>query len=818
MFTAIAVLSLALGIGANTAIFTLLDQLLLRQLPVKDPEQLVMLWTSGPHLGSNRGSRAASYPMYQDFSEKGTAFSTVFCRYLTPVSVAAPGAQTERVLGEMVSGNYFDALGVKPALGRVFTSEQDDRVYKGHPTAVLSHQYWVSRYAADPKVIGRKILVNNYPMEVVGVSAAGFYGMDPVGSPQIRIPIQMKPLMTPGWDSIGDRRSQWIQMFARLKPGYTAESARAATQPLLQQTLNYELTLEKIAKTSEYNRNLFLKRQVRIVPAATGYSQTRERFSTALIVLMCMVGLVLLIACSNVANLLLARAVSRQKEIAIRLSVGASRRQLLSQLLTESLLLSIAGGVLGIAFSIWTIRGLLAFLPSDTVALNLRAEPDSRILLFNAGLVLLTTLLFGLAPAMQSLRLSLWDTLKNVSGAVAVPIGSVRIRKGLVVWQVALSFLLLAGAGLFVRSLQNLQSVETGFREMSNLVTFEINPALSGYDVPKLRSLYRQLLEDIRATPGVQSASLAVVAVLHGNEWDSTMSVEGHTAKDGEDMQAYMNALAPDYFRTMGVPVVEGRDFDRRDEGDTTPKVAIVNRKFATHFFGNRSAIGRRVGFGGGPDAKLDIEIVGVVEDHLYEGPREGVRRQVFVPVLQSPFPMSATFYVRSTLPSSTMYTALRQKVTNLDGNIPVYEMKTLERQLDETLGTERLIATLSAAFGGLATTLAAIGLYGVMAFVVARRTKEIGLRMALGAQTGSVQWLVMKEVLILVAIGLSVGAPVAWALSRYVSSQLYGVPPADWPSAGLALAVLGFVAAVAGFIPAFRASQVDPIKALRYE
>ncbi|HYO81648.1 MAG TPA: ABC transporter permease, partial [Bryobacteraceae bacterium] len=669
-----------------------------------------------------------------------------------------------------------------------------------------------------PKVLGQKMLVNNYPMEIVGVSAAGFHGIDPVRSPQIRIPIQMKPAVTPGWDGMGDRRSQWINMFARLKPGYTPDSAKASTQGLLNQILRDELTRKEMAKTTKYNRDLFLKRQIRLVPAATGYSGMRERFSTALIVLMCMVGLVLLIACSNVANLLLARAVSRQKEIAVRLAIGASRRQLMQQLLTESLLLSLAGGILGIGFSVWTIKGLLSFLPGDSVTMTLRSTPDGRILLFNAVLVVVTTLLFGLAPALQALRVSLWNTLKDVAGAVAAPAGSVWMRKALVVWQVTLSFLLLAGSGLFVRSLYNLRSVDTGFNDLGRLVTFEINPALNGYDVPRLRSLYRQLLDNVRALPGVRSASFASVGVLRGDEWDSSMSVEGHTAKDGEDMQAYMNALAPGYFKTMGVPLLEGRDFDSRDEGETTAKVAIVNRKFAKHFFGERTAVGRHLGFGVSPETKLDIEIVGVVEDHLYEGPREGVRRQVFVPLLQGKFPSSATFYVRGSLPPAAMYAALRQQVARLDANIPVYEVKNLETQLEETLATERLIAILSAAFGALATILAAIGLYGVMAFVVARRTKEIGLRMALGAPVGAVRWLVMREVLLLLGIGLALGAPMSWALSSYVSSQLFGVPPADWVSAGAALSLLTAVAVLAGFIPAVRASQVDPIMALRYE
>jgi predicted permease len=815
LFTMVALLSLALGIGANTAIFTLMDQLMLRLLPVKDPEQLVMIWSTGPHIGNNRGSRASSYPMYQDYGKKAEPFSYVFCRYYTPLSIGFEG-RTERVIAELVSGNFFQALGVGPAVGRVFSPEEDDRLYKGHPVVVLSHHYWVSRFNADRGVLGKKILVNSYPMEIVGVSAPGFTGLDPSRSPQIRVPIQMKPLMTPGWDDLGARRSQWIQIFARMKPGFTVERAQAALQPLFHQIIRDELTHEQMRDTSAYNRNLFLKRVVRMEHASTGYSELRQSYSTALIVLMCMVGLVLLIACSNVANLLIARAAARAKEVAVRLAIGASRTQLVRQLLIESLMLSFAGGAIGLVLSTWMIRALLSFLPADGLPLLMRAEPDWRIVVFNVAVALLTGALFGLAPALGAVRADHWSTLKDGAGAVAGR-GAVTLRKGLVAAQVALSFLLLAGAGLFVKTLGNLQNTNTGFRDIDNLITFQVDASLNGYAAPRVREFYKQLLAEIQATPGVKSAGYASVPLLHGYEWDSTMGVEGHQAKDGEDMQAFMNAVSPGYWSTMGIPLLEGRDFDSRDEGPTRYNVAIVNRKFARHFFGSRSPIGRRVGFGLGPKSKLDIEIVGMVEDTLYEGPRQGVRRQAFVPFMQGG-QRGVAFYVRTAVDSTTMFTAVRQQVAKLDSSMPIYEMKTLETQLDEQLSTERLIAALSTAFGALATLLAAIGLYGVMAFVVARRTKEIGLRMALGAQQGSVVWLVMKDVVTLLVIGLAIGVPAAWLLSRYVSSQLFGVQPADLSIGLIAIALLAGIALAAGFLPARRASAIDPIQALRYE
>ncbi|MGH9793264.1 MAG: ABC transporter permease, partial [Candidatus Acidiferrales bacterium] len=800
LFAGVAILSLALGIGANTAIFTLIDQIVLRRLPVNDPESLVMLYQRGSHNGSNMGSRMHSYPIYQDYQQKAEPLAEVLCRRLISTSVSMDN-QTERVDAEMVSGNFFTMLGVKPALGRVFNSEEDDRVYQGHPVVVLSYDYWATRFARNRNVIGKKILVNNYPMTIIGVSAAGFAGLDPAQSPQIRVPIQMKPVMAPEWSWVhmDDRRTRWVQVFARLKPGYTAESAQAPMQGLFHQIREYEATLPAAAKWSAYSREQFLRGTLHVEKAATGYSNLRNDFSNALIVLMCMVGLVLLIACANVANLLIARAFARQKEISVRLSLGASRGQLVRQLLVESMVLSAGGGVAGVLLAFAMTRGLLALVPVEGNPLLIRPEPDARILLFTLGVTLLTGVVFGLLPALRATRPDPWTTLKDTIGSVAGSGGSLFLRKGLIAAQVALSFLLLFGAGLFVRSLQNLKATDTGFHEMNNLVTFQLSPALSGYDAPRVVQLYRDLLENLRAVPGVKSAGLAGVPVLHGWEWDSTTSVEGHQTKDGEDMQAFMNALSPGYFQTMGIPLLEGRDFDARDIKEDS-KVAIVNQRFARHFFGEKSAVGRHLGRGGGPDVKLDVEIIGVVADSLYEGPREGVRRQVFVPAWGK---NSAAFYVRTAMGSSATYAAVRNEVRKLDAAMPVYELKTLEGQLDETLLTERLIALLSAGFGFLATGLAAIGLYGVMAFVVTRRTKELGVRLALGAQRSSVIWLVMKEVLLLLVIGLAVGVPSAMGLGRYVSSQLYGVQSGDPWIAGTTVMVLAVVAAAAGMIPA---------------
>jgi predicted permease len=814
LFATVAILSLALGIGANTAIFTLVDQLLLRKLPVKAPDELVMLYQQGPHNGSNLGARMHSYPLYQDFQKRAQPLAEVLCRRLVDASVSI-GNRTERVTAEMVSGNYFSMLGVGAAAGRVFNSLEDDQVYQGHPVVVLGYDYWANRFARDPSVVGMKILVNNHPMTIVGVSAAGFAGIDPARAPEIRVPVLMKLVMAPDWQwlSMDDRRARWVQMFARLKPGHTVESARAPLQGLFTQIRAYEMTLPAAKDWSQYSRQRFMQGEMLVESAAMGFSGLRNEFSTALVVLMGMVGLVLLIACANVANLLIARGFVRQREIAVRLSLGATRGRLVKQLLIESLLLSVLGGLAGVVLAAVLTRSLLALIPAEGQPLLITPYPDGRILTFTMALTLVTGIVFGLLPALRASRPDPWTTLKDTVASVAGAGGSLFLRKGLVTAQVALSFLLLFGAGLFVRSLQNLKTTDTGVA-LDNLITFQLSPDLNGYDDQRTVNFYRQLLDRLRSAPGITAAALAAVPILAGNEWDSSTSVEGHRPADGEDMQAFMNALSPGYFDAMRIPILEGRDFTALDVIQNS-KVAIVNRRFAEHFFKGASAVGRHLGRGVGPNIKLDIEIVGVVANSLYEGPREGVRRQVFVAHWGRG---GATFYVRTLTGSASAYNIIRNEVRQLDVSMPVYEMKTVEAQLDQTLLTDHLIALLSAGFGFLATLLASIGLYSVMAFVVARRRKELGIRLALGAQPAGVIWLVMGEVIVLLTVGLAIGVPAALALGRYVSTQLYGITPDDAAIGGTTIVLLALVSGVAGLIPARRASRIDPILALRYE
>ena len=814
VFVVVAILSLALGIGANTAIFSLVDQVLLRLLPVKNPEQLVLLWGRGEHYGSNNGPNKLSYPMYADFRDKNQVFSGMFCARQNSMSLSFEG-KTERIAGELVSGTYFPVLGVSPAIGRVFSVE-DDQTKGGHPYAVLSYRFWLSRFGGDPGVIGKKLLVNGYPLTVVGVSQAGFDGTDPAYSPQIRVPIMMKAQMDQlNFYNLEGRRGRWVNAYGRMKPGITMQQAKAGLEPLFHQMLEMEVQDQAFAKAAPLTKQNFLKMYIDLLPASKGRSYLRQQFSSPLLVLTAIVALVLLIACANVANLLIARATARQKEIAVRLALGAGRSRIVSQLLMESLLLALGGGVAGLALAVWIDRALIGFLPQGSTPMIISTTPDWRILTFNLGVSLLTGLIFGLVPALQSTRPNLAPTLKDQVGSIAGGT-SVGLRKALVAAQVTLSLLLLIGAGLFIRSLKNLKDLDPGFKTQ-NLLTFAVDPPLNGYKPERTSQFYRQLKESLSSIPGVESSGLAVVPILADNEWDNSMSVESYNAKPGEWIDPHVNFVSPDYFKTLDLPIMLGRDF-RITDVNGAPKVAIINEKFAKQYFGGASAIGRHLGMGGDPGTKLDIEVVGVVRDAKYESMREEMPLEVYTPYTQQSFVLGMNAYVRTARDPDQVFSSVRRVVNNLDPNLPVFDMKTLETQMAETLITERLVASLSSAFGFLATLLAAIGLYGVMAYTVARRTREIGIRMALGAARGDVVWLVMKEVLVLVAIGIAVGLPASWAVTGLVQSQLYGIKPNDLLTIVMATLGITAIALLAGYVPARRATMVDPMRALRWE
>jgi predicted permease len=732
------------------------------------------------------------------------------------------------VAAELVSGTYFPVLGVGAALGRTFTAEED-KVPGGHPLVVLSHDYWRTRFASDPAVLGKTVVLNGHSFTIVGVAAAGFDGVQLEFVPQIYVPMMMKAQMTPLWDALKDRRFRFVNAFGRLKPGLTRAAAQAALQPYFKGVLEMEVKEPAFANASVEAREAFLKNVLEVLPGGQGRSYLRRQLETPLLLLIGLTAGVLLISCANVANLLVARAAAREKEIAVRLALGAGRARLLRLLLVESLVLAAMGAAVGVALAYATNRLVFAALPPDTASLKLSPAPDWRILGFTAALSLLTAVLFGLVPALQSTRLGLAATLKDEAGSLAGGMKQARFRRTLVALQVAVSLVPLVGAGLFVRSLRNLRELGPGF-PAERLLAFNLDPSLNGYSVDKSKAFYRQVTEELASLPGVKAVGLAAIGIMQGNEWDSGVTVEGHVAAPREDMQAYMNSIGPGYFSALGVPVVAGRDFTLQDteqikhgragnDDDWSPRAVIVNEKFARRFFGDPTrALGRRVGFGTDPGTPTDMEIVGVVKDIKYTSLRDEIPTQMFVPYLASRFVGDMTVYLRTTLPPEEVVALARAKVKAQDATLPLYGVRTMEQRVTDSLLVERLVAGLAAAFGGLATLLASVGLYGVMAYNVARRTREIGVRMALGAFPKDVVLLVLREAVLLLGIGLAIGVPASLALGRYVQSQLFEVHFSDPRTLALAVLSLAAAAALAGFVPAHRASRIDPIRALRYE
>jgi predicted permease len=825
-FTLVAVLTLALGIGANTAIFTLLNKVLLRLLPVKDPHSLVMLTMRGKHYGSNWGSNAISYPMYKDFQAHNEVFSGMMAHFPTYAGVAI-GNSAERVKVELVSGTFFDVLGVTTALGRPFTPD-DDKTPHAHPLVILSYNYWRERFAAKPDVIGSTVLVNNIKMTIVGVTQPGFDGVELAEPPAIFVPLmEQVEIMAGNKDMLTSRRNRWVNVFGRLKSGVSAEKAKASLQPYMHSMLEMEVKEEAFRNASPYDREQFLKCWMDVLPGSQGRQNFQHGLSTPLWVLMATTGMVLLIACANIANLLLARATRRQKEMAIRLAIGASRGRIISQLLIEMLVLAMAGGLLGLVLAFWADKALMSlYLPADSTRLNITTSPDLHVLLFTFGVSALTALAFGLVPALQTTKPNVGTVLKDEASAV-VGSGNKGLRKSLVVVQVALSLLLLIGAGLFLRSLENLSKLGPGFNA-TRLIGFEIDPTLTGYNEQRTKVAFHDLTESLKALPGVESVGLSSVRILENNEWDSSVTVEGYNPDKPDDRaEPYMNSISPNYFATLGVPIVAGRDFTAADTREVkhgndadnfVPATVMINETFARKFFAGRDPVGRHLGFGSDPGTKTDMEVIGVVKDIKYANLRDEIPPQAYVPYLASRGAGGMTVYVRTAADPHAMMNLLREKVRDLDANIPIFDMRTTDDQIQNSLSAERMIASLSTVFGLLATILAAVGLYGLMAYNVVQRTREIGIRMALGAAQGDVVWMVMRDVLILVGIGIAVGVPAALALTSVVRSQLYGLNTHDPITLILATVGLAVIAFAAGYIPAIRASRLDPMRALRYE
>jgi len=805
MFVLVALVSLGLGIGANTAIFSLIDQALLRQLSVRQPEELVLMSTAGPRQGhidtSYNDKFTFSYPAYLDFRNQNQVFTGLLGRFPESFSLSWRD-RTERITGELVTDNYFDVLGVGAAVGRTISAE-DER----QPVAMLSYAYWTSRFAGDPRVLNQTMLLNNHRVTIIGVSERGFRSVGTTEAPKVFVPIRMVTEMFPGTEEIDSRHSMWLNMFGRLKPGVTRQQAEAQMNGLWRSLL--EIEVKDLSNLSPKGRTRYISQHLSVAPGAKGISGVPQSFGTGMAILMGMVGVLLLIACANVANLLMARATAREKEIAIRLALGAGRVRIIRQLLVESLLLALAGGALAVLLASWTGQALLSFLPSDPAAAGITTDPDLRVLLFTLGLSLVTGVLFGLVPALQSTRDNVADTLKEQATALAG--GHVRARKSLVVSQVALSLVLLIGAGLFARSLGNITNINPGF-PTDHILTFTVQPSYSGYNSARTLALYRDMQDRIASVRGVRAVSMSEVAILAGDNYMTGIDIPGYEPKEGESRSVAINFVGPDYFATMGIPVLSGRDFGKQDTA-TAPKVAVINDVMAKYYFGNQNPLGRHFKL---RSEDPEIEIAGVVRETKHVGLREKSDRFAYFPYTQYPTTPPMTIYARTTGDPLAMAGAIQQQVRQLDPNLPIFNVMTLDHQIAESIFTDRLVAALSAAFGVLATLLAAVGLYGVMAYMVVRRTREIGIRMALGADGQRVLGMVMKEVVAVAGIGIAIALVASLVLGRVMGSVLFEVSGHDPLVFLAATAGLALVALLAGYIPAIRATRIDPLVALR--
>ena len=812
-FTATAILTLALGIGSSVAIFTLLDQVSFRLLPVKDPERLVLLQWDGQWPGSTNGYATWSYPWYQDLRDQsGETFEDVFGRFGIEMAVGHSG-ETEQTEVELVTGNYFRALGIGAGRGRVLVPA-DDQQPGAHPVAVLSYEFWRDRFGSDPDAVGQTIRINQHPFEVVGVVQRGFRGMEFDFTPRVFIPVMMKDVVSAGFHKelyyLENRRGRWLNVFGRLSDGVSREQAQARLEPLMRAGLEYDIAQPQLSFMDEYGRARYREARAEVAPGGQGRRYVRERLDSPLLMLMAMVGLLLLIACGNVANLLMARAAGRAKEVAVRFALGAGRARIVRQLMMESAVLAVASCALGLAFAGWAAGLVVQFAPDGPASFNLSTTPDWRIAGFAAAVSALTAFVFGLAPALRTTRLHLAPTLKDQAGAIAG--GNDVWRRALATSQIFFSLLLLVGAGLFVRSLSHLRGLETGM-ETEHTLVFGLDPMQGGYTVERLHPFLSQLEQELAARPEVESSGFSSVRVLANDDWSNSVRVEGYQPARDENMNPHYNAVSPGYFATLDIPLLEGRAFTEADRNGA-PKVGIVNETFAERYFKGQSAIGRHFGFSG----DTDIEIVGVIPDVRYQDMRQEIPRQVFVPFAQSPWPTAAHVYVRTQRDPENAAPAVRAVVRRMDAGLPVYDLRLMEAQVESTLTAERLLAFLATAFGVLATILAAVGLYGLLAYSVSRRKREIGLRVALGAQRSDVAWLVLKEVVLLFAIAAGAAVPAALALGQLTQSQLHGVEAADPLNMALAAGILAAVALAAGYLPARRAARIEPMEALRSE
>jgi predicted permease len=802
-FSGIVLLTLALGIGATTTIFTFVDALLLRPLPVVAPEQLHALGAPGRDLNLNPSY--FSYPFYRRLREASPEFSGLIALMPAVSANANFGADdTERVRAELVSGNYFTVLGVPPAAGRMLTLE-DDVTPGAHPFVVLGHDYWRRRFAGAGDVVGRKVLLNGHSFTVVGVAARGFFGTRVGVSPDLWATTMMSNEVAQ--IALEQPMTNWLELIARLAPGANAQQASAAASLIRQRWMEAEN-----APAGQYQ-----PMNLQFTPAGRGHSLLRGQYERPLTILMAGVGLLLLLACANVATLLLARASDRNREIAIRLAVGAGRGRLLRQLITESLSLGLLGGALGWALAAYTGRFLLAFLPSQTQPWQF--APNLRVLLFGVGVSLLTGLIFGLRPALMATRPDLTIALKGVATASPTGHRKFSLHDSLTVAQVSLSLLLLIGAGLIARTLANLQAVDLGYQR-EHILLASLDLAKSGYTREQAADFYQRLVARVREQPGIEAAGLAThgalgsVLPVGARFVSSSLHAAGYVPKPNEDLTSYFNTVSPGYFDALRIGLLRGRDFNAADTA-TSPKVLVINEATARFFFGAEDPIGRRMGRGqSGP---TDLEIIGVVRNTKYLDMREDNRRIVYLPLAQSP-PRLMTLFVRAAGQATETFAAIRSVAHDLDAQAPLFGLQTMDARVNEALRQEQLLASVSSYLGLLGLLLTAVGVYGVISYAVGRRTREIGIRLALGAQTGDVFRLIIKRGLTLTLSGIAFGMIAAFALTRVMASLLYGVSATDpLTFAGVALLLIG-VALFACYLPARRATKVDPMIALRSE
>ncbi|MCH8948204.1 MAG: ABC transporter permease [Acidobacteria bacterium] len=802
-FTAVAVLSLALGIGANTTIFSLFNALLLRPLPGRNPGALATVYTSG---SSGSLYSASSYPDYLDYRDRSEAFSELAASTFTPMLLSGAGLN-DRIIGETVTGNYFETFGVTALYGRTFTSAEDQP--GAAPVVVLSHGLWQRLFGSDPAVVGETLKLNGQPVTIIGIAPKEFTGSIRGVSLELWVPFSNAPLLMPRRNLIERRGARGLFLFGRLKPGYTAEQAQSNLRVIGQQL--YE------AHPNEWTNKKGQPRVVSVLPESQSRVPPVARGALLgfLGMLLVVVGLVLLIACANVANLLLARAGARRREIAVRLALGAGRGRLVRQLLTESLLLSLLAGVAGVLLAVWTSRLLMAFQPPLSFSLALDLGFDYRVLAFAFGVTLATGIIFGLAPALQATKPNLVVALKEVGAGGAGGYRRSYLRNGLVVTQVALSVLLLAGAGLFLRSLANAGTIDVGF-DPENVLLVSLDLGLQGYDEVRGRVFYQQLQERLEKHPQIESASVARSLPLGLGGARRTVAIEGYQPAPGEDMEHHFNVVGPRYFETLRIPIVRGRSFTDQDSKNA-PGVVIVNQAFARRFWPGENPIGKRL-TAQNPQDEYPLEIVGVAKSGKYITLGEDPRPYIYYPHRQQFYQPAMDLLVRATGNPSALTDAVRGEVRALDPTLAAYSVRTLTEHMGVSLLPVRMAATLLGIFGFLALVLAAVGIYGVMSYAVSQRTHEIGIRMALGAQPRDILRSVIGQGMMLVLIGVVIGLAVALAVTRFLTFLLYGISATDPATfAGVSL-LLAAVALLACYIPARRATKVDPMVALRYE